>query len=121
MIHQDDEFTHDGGEGDFGGFAGGTEPLVKRLELAIGMGGDQCGHVKRAATGSLPEVAAKLKEPLTADRKFVAVVNSAIKMQRCWCSFIEQPRNKVLPAVAWFLCEPFMLENRCGQLQLWMK
>src|ERR1017187_8311748 len=46
VVHEDDEFAHDGGEGDLGGFAGGAQPLVKLLELTVGTGGDERGHVK---------------------------------------------------------------------------
>ena len=38
MIQQDDQLPHDGGEGDFAGFAGGDEPVVKRLENGAAAG-----------------------------------------------------------------------------------
>ncbi len=49
MIHQDNQLPHDGGEGDFGGFACGNEPVVKRLEEVVAAAGRQGGHVKGAA------------------------------------------------------------------------
>src|ERR1700733_12896331 len=49
MIHQDNEFTHDGGKRDFGGFASGAKALVKLFELAIASGGDESRHVEGAS------------------------------------------------------------------------
>jgi hypothetical protein len=37
----DDEFSHDGGDGDFGGFSGGDELLVLCFEVGIEAGGDE--------------------------------------------------------------------------------
>src|SRR5882724_1040784 len=66
VIHQDDEFAHDGGERDFGGFASGAKALVERLELAIGAGGDQCRHVESASDGSTSAADASSSMPLAA-------------------------------------------------------
>ena len=66
MVHEDDEFAHDGGEGNFGGFAGGAQPLVKLFELAIGMGGDECGHVERTADRCASTADAAASVPLAA-------------------------------------------------------
>jgi len=49
MIHQDDQFPHDGREGDFGGFARRDQPVIKRLEQVIVPAGRQCRHVKSPA------------------------------------------------------------------------
>ena len=51
VVLEDDEFTHDGREGDFGRFARHPQPLVKHFELAVGASGDQGGHVEGAANG----------------------------------------------------------------------
>lgn len=48
-IGGDDELTHNGGDGDFGGFAGGDELLVFGLEVWIEAGGDQSRHVEGLA------------------------------------------------------------------------
>src|SRR6266705_362433 len=64
VVHQDDEFAHDGGAGDFGGFACGAEPLVKLFELPVGAGGNQCGHVERPADGCAPAADAPASVPL---------------------------------------------------------
>lgn len=45
VVHEDDQFPHDGGEGDFGGFAGRAQALIERLELAVGARRHQCRHV----------------------------------------------------------------------------
>ena len=55
LIHENDEFSHDSGERDFGWFACGAEALVKGFKLAVGTSGDQSGHEEgtsdlRAAT-----------------------------------------------------------------------
>jgi len=51
MIHQDDEFTHDGSQGDLGGFACQPEALIKLLEGLVAAGGDEGGHVEGPADG----------------------------------------------------------------------
>src|ERR1041385_2533908 len=51
MIHEDNEFSHDGSEGNFGGFACNAEPLVKDFQRGVGMGGYQGGHVKGSSYG----------------------------------------------------------------------
>lgn len=38
MVEEDDEFTHDGGERDFLGFAGGDQPLIKRFQDRVEAG-----------------------------------------------------------------------------------
>ena len=38
VVHEDNEFAHDGGERNFGGFSGGAQPLIKLFELPVGMG-----------------------------------------------------------------------------------
>ena len=42
----DDEFAHEGGEGDFGWFAFGNEALVEILEDGIGATANQGAHVE---------------------------------------------------------------------------
>ena len=37
MVGENDEFSHEGGEGEFFGFAGGEEALVEDFEGAIGV------------------------------------------------------------------------------------
>ena len=49
VVHEDDQFPHDGGEGDFGGFAGRAQALIERLELAVGARRYQRRHIQRAA------------------------------------------------------------------------
>ena len=64
--HQDNQFAHDGSEGDFGGFTGGTQPPVKLFELTIGMGGDEGGHVEGTANGCASAADATPSVPLAA-------------------------------------------------------
>src|SRR5271156_2520521 len=66
VIHEDDEFAHDGGQGDFGGFASGPEPLIELFELMIRAGRDQGGHVERAADGRASPADTAAAMPLTA-------------------------------------------------------
>ncbi len=51
LVHEDDEFAHDGSESDFGGFAGGAQTEIKYFEVGVAAGGDQGGHVKSPAHG----------------------------------------------------------------------
>jgi hypothetical protein len=53
VIHEDKEFSHDGGEGDLGGFAGQAKPLIGGLGRAIAEGGHVEGPAHRgpAAAG----------------------------------------------------------------------
>jgi hypothetical protein len=51
LVHEDDQLSHDGGEGDFGGFTRRPESLVKRFELMVAVCSDQCRHVERASNG----------------------------------------------------------------------
>ena len=48
MIHEDDEFAHDSGEGDFGGFSSITEALVKVFEGGIVADCGESSHVEDA-------------------------------------------------------------------------
>jgi len=48
-IGQDDEFTHDGGEGEFGFFAGFDQALVEGAEFGIVAAGGERGPVEGAA------------------------------------------------------------------------
>ena len=48
VIHEDDEFAHDGGEHNFGGFASRPQSLIKLFEMAVGMG-DKLAFLKDAA------------------------------------------------------------------------
>lgn len=66
VVHKDDELAHDGGESGFDGFAGGTQPSVKLLELAVGMGGHQCGHVEGASDGNVTTTDTAASVPLAA-------------------------------------------------------
>lgn len=65
-VHEDDKFTHDSGEGDFGGFTCAAQSLIKRFELTIGTGRNECGHVKRAAHRGATTTNAAASVPLTA-------------------------------------------------------
>ncbi len=65
MVHEDNEFAHDGGECNFGGFSGSAQPLIKLFELTVGMGGHQCGHVEGASDGSATATDAAASVPLT--------------------------------------------------------
>ena len=49
MIHQDDQFTHQGREGDFGRFTRSAQALIKHFEDGIGTGGHQGRHIKCGA------------------------------------------------------------------------
>src|SRR5437899_12673172 len=66
VVHEDDEFTHDSGERDFGGFAGGAEPLIKLFEWTVGMSGDEGRHVKGTSDGSAATADAAPTVPLAA-------------------------------------------------------
>ena len=46
MISQDDEFSHEDGEGEFFGLTGGDESLVEMLENGVMSGGYESGHVE---------------------------------------------------------------------------
>jgi len=35
VVHQDNEFAHDGSERNFGGFSGCAQPLIKLFELTV--------------------------------------------------------------------------------------
>ena len=45
-VGEDDEFAHDGGDGNFCWFAGRFEPLVDGLEVWIEAAGDEGGYVE---------------------------------------------------------------------------
>ena len=49
MIHQDEQFTHEGHQSDLGGFTCETQALIKLLENGVGTRGNQGGHVKCAS------------------------------------------------------------------------
>ena len=53
-VHEDDEFAHDGSEGDFRWFSGGAEPGIKGFEDVVMADGAQGGHVKRLPDGTAP-------------------------------------------------------------------
>ena len=46
-VGEDEEFSHDGGDGDLEGFAVGLEALVEAAEIGIGSNRGHCGHVQR--------------------------------------------------------------------------
>src|SRR5690606_19512893 len=48
-IGEDDELSHDGGEGEFSGFAPGDEAVVAGLEAGLVAGGGEGGHVEGVA------------------------------------------------------------------------
>jgi hypothetical protein len=54
MVDQDNEFSHDGGERDFGRFACRAQALVELAQGPIGTGGRQRGHVESAAHRRAP-------------------------------------------------------------------
>jgi len=66
VVHEDDQFPHDGGEGDFGGFAGRAQALIERLELAVGARRHQCRHIQRAAHWGAASSDAPAAMPLAA-------------------------------------------------------
>jgi hypothetical protein len=49
VVGEDDEFSHEGGESEFFGFAPSEETEVERSEDRAMGGGDKCGHVKDRA------------------------------------------------------------------------
>ena len=55
VIEEDEEFAHDGGEGEFGRFVGGAQVEVESAQDVVGAGGAQSGHVEGVAQ---PEAAA---------------------------------------------------------------
>ena len=71
-IEQDDEFSHDGGEGEFGGFSVGSESLVKVSEDGIVVAGSEGGHVKDATHGG----------PATDDVSLAAVLPAVVVERR---------------------------------------
>lgn len=46
MIHQDQKFSHDGGQSDFSGFTSQTQSLIKYFQGSIETAGADCGHVE---------------------------------------------------------------------------
>ena len=48
MVKEDDEFAHDGDEGEFLGFAVGHETVVNRFEDRVVTGGHERGHVEHS-------------------------------------------------------------------------
>ena len=50
-IGEDDDFSSDGGEGEFGWFSSCCEVLVAALHVGIAAACDQGGHIERAAQG----------------------------------------------------------------------
>ena len=48
-VCQFDELSHEGGEGDFGGFSGSPELVLDRLEVRVEAHGDKGWHVERVA------------------------------------------------------------------------
>lgn len=70
MVEEDEEFSHNGCESEFGGFVGGAEGLVEGAQDVVAAGGAQGGHVEgiaqaHAASGDVAfalEVAAVLVE-----------------------------------------------------------
>jgi hypothetical protein len=51
VVHEADELTQGGNEGDFGGLAGEAQSLVEPFELTMGAGGDDGGHVEGTTSG----------------------------------------------------------------------
>ena len=66
LIHEDDEFTHDGGQGDFGRFASGAKALVKRFKLTVGTSSNQSRHVESAADLCATAANGSVSAPLAA-------------------------------------------------------
>ena len=65
VVHEDDEFAHDGSESDFGRLACGAQPLIKLFELPVGMRRNQGRHVERPADRCAPTADASATVPLT--------------------------------------------------------
>jgi hypothetical protein len=53
-VEEDDEFAHDGGEGDFGGFASFAQALVKDAQDGVVADGGEGGHVEDVADRFAP-------------------------------------------------------------------
>ena len=66
LIHEDDEFAHNGSESNLGGFSGGAEALVKLFEAAIGACADQSGHVESPPDWSAAATDGSSSMPLAA-------------------------------------------------------
>lgn len=49
MLEEDDEFTHDGGEGDFLGLADFDQPIIEGFEDRVEAGRDHRSHVEHPA------------------------------------------------------------------------
>lgn len=49
VVGEDNEFSHEGGESEFFGFAPSEEAEVERSQDRVMAGGDKCGHVKDRA------------------------------------------------------------------------
>jgi hypothetical protein len=45
-VEDDQEFTHSGGEGEFGWFSSGPQSLIKGAQGWVVSSGNQCGHVE---------------------------------------------------------------------------
>src|SRR5579859_1641651 len=65
VIHQDDEFAHDGSEGDFGGLTRQAEALIKLFKLVVRMSGDECSHVEYPSDRSASATDAAASMPVT--------------------------------------------------------
>ena len=52
VVHEDDEFAHDGGHGDEGFFTVGAEPQIQGFEDVVVAHGTQRGHVECAPHGA---------------------------------------------------------------------
>ena len=66
VVEEDEEFTEDGGEGEFGGFASVAETLVKGAEDGIEADRAECGHVESTAEAETASRDAALAAKLSA-------------------------------------------------------
>lgn len=63
-VCDDDELSHDGGDGDFRGFSGGDELLIFGFQVRIEASSDEGGHVKRLTDVGSPSADEALAFPL---------------------------------------------------------
>ena len=71
-VGEDEELSHDGGEGELEGLSLGAEPVVGGLEVGIASDGGESGHVDGAAQGGAPAADPGLSLPapgLAGDRR----------------------------------------------------
>ena len=67
MVHLKEQLSHDGGEGDFGGFAGQTQALIELAQRGVNLAGHHDGtHIESAADDGAPSTDVALTFPRAA-------------------------------------------------------